>query len=333
MDLAPLALARVASKATAIIVDVRSTEVDIVIMVEGVLQFIRTLSLPSDAPLLQEKLPKIAEELKRTIKFYNSSHPQEPLEPSIPIFASGGLGDEPQACQTLADELNYSVLPLSSPLMCREDLAPSQYMVNIGLALKELPLGRKTSFSLVNVNALPEVYRYKLPPLTAVLIRLGIGVAIFLLVSLSILIRNAADETEALQTQVDATNQLMQQGMEKRQEQKKEIAELEQKVTELEVTSDALTTMLHDFNRHHDGVNVDLKLTTLTVPSGIDLSSINHASDRVTVRGESPSETEVLAYVSGLRESGRFSQILISLLQKTDNGMSFTLILSTEEKD
>ncbi len=179
MDLAPLTLARVAGEATAIIVDVRSTEIDIVIIIEGVPQLIRTLHLPRKATSLQEKLPKIREELKRTIKFYNSSHSEKPLEPGLPIYASGELGEEPQACQSLADELNYSVLPLASPLMFPEDLAPTRYMVNIGLALKKLRLEKRAGLSLVNLNVLPEVYQPKPPSLTKVLIRLGIIMAIF----------------------------------------------------------------------------------------------------------------------------------------------------------
>ncbi len=67
MDLAPLALARVVDRATAIIVDVRSTEIDIVIMVEGVPHPIRTVPLPSEALSLQEKFPTIRDELERTI--------------------------------------------------------------------------------------------------------------------------------------------------------------------------------------------------------------------------------------------------------------------------
>ena len=48
LDLTPLALARVVDKDTAIIVDTRSGEADIVIMVKGVPELIRGLSLPPD---------------------------------------------------------------------------------------------------------------------------------------------------------------------------------------------------------------------------------------------------------------------------------------------
>lgn len=333
MDLAPLALARVVNRATAIIIDVRSTEFDIVVMVEGVPQLIRSLSLPNGALSLQEKLPTIREELERTVKFYNSGHPEKPLEPSLPIFVSGELADEPELYQSLSDELGYPILLLSSPLKCPEGLAPSQYMVNIGLALKKLSPGKWASLSVVNLNALPEVYRPKARSLTKVLIALSIIVAIGLLVPLVMLVQSTAANTASLQAQLDATNQLLEQRYTQQLSQKKEIAELEGKVAEIEVTNNAFTAVLDNFNRQHKIVNGDLRVTTSTLPDTVVLSSITHASVKLTIRGMSPSETEVLAYADSLRTSGRFSQVIVSYIQKTEEGVTFTLTLSARGWD
>lgn len=327
IDLAPLALARAVSEATAIIVDVRSTEVDIVVMVEGVLQLIRSLSLPRKALSLQDKLATIREELERTIKFYNSSHPEKPIEPSLPIFASGELGEEPQACQTLADELNYSVVPLSSPLKYPEGLSPTQYMVNIGLALKKLPLGKRASVSLVNLNVLPEVYQPKPIPFTKVLVSLGIIVAVGLLVFLAILTRDAAADTALLQTQVDEANTLMKQTQEEQQSQREAIAELETQVAELEATRDVFRGIFSDFSSQQLAVNEDLVKAIDTKPSGVGLISITHDGGELTISGTSTNETPILDYASALKGSGRFSQVIITAVEKTETGMNFTLTL------
>ncbi len=331
MDLAPLALARVANRATAIIVDVRSTEVDIVVMVEGVPQLIRTLSLPSEALSLQDKLPSVKEELERTIKFYNSSHQENPLESGIPIFASGELGEETQACQSLADELNYSVLPLSSPVKCPEGSSLTQCMVNIGLALKGLPLGKRASFSLVNLNVLPEVYRPKPISLTKALVLLSIIVAVGLLVPSVMLVQNAAADKALLQAQVNAANNRLEQKQAEQQLQKEAIAGLETEVAELEITRDAFTGVFRDFGRYQEIVNGDLEETIGTLPSSVDLSSITHASAELTISGVSPSETQILDYAEALRDSARFSQVIISTIVKTEDGMSFTLTLRARE--
>ncbi|GAI33066.1 unnamed protein product, partial [marine sediment metagenome] len=213
IDFKPLALARLVDKPTAIIVDAQSTELDIVIMVDGIPQPVRSLSLPNKAPTLSEKLPAIIEELKRTIKFYNSIHSEKPLDSSIPIFVSGELAQEPEVCQSLASELKYPVSPLVPPLECPEGLAPSQYMVNIGLALKELsPPKAKANFSLVNLNALPEAYRPKPISLTKTLIVPGIIViAIGLLFPLVTLVQDATADTASLRGELDTINQLIEQ--------------------------------------------------------------------------------------------------------------------------
>jgi len=333
IDIKPVALARVVNEATAIIVDVGSTELDIVVMVDGVPQPIRTLSLPSEAVSLSQKLPTIREELDRTIKFYNSNHPEKPLDPGITIFASGELAQEPEACQSLANELKHPVLPLSSPVQCPEGLAPSRYMVNIGLALKEVSLPRgKANFSVVNFNALPEAYRPKAPSLTKVfIVPIIIIMAVGLLAYLVMLVQSASADTASLQAQLDTTNRAVMQKYAEQQSLQKEIAELEGKVAELEVTYNALATVLDNLDRQQEIVNGDLKVTTSALVSSVDLSGITHASVELTISGMSPSEMDVLAYASALRKSARFSQVIVSSIEKTEDGVNFELSLSARE--
>ncbi|MFC2011443.1 type IV pilus biogenesis protein PilM, partial [Chloroflexota bacterium] len=103
MNLKPLLLARMVTEATAIIVDVQTTEFDIVIMTGGVPQPIRTILFPTEAVSWQEKFTTIKNELERTLTFYNSNNPENPLDSSIPISACGELADEVELCQTLSD--------------------------------------------------------------------------------------------------------------------------------------------------------------------------------------------------------------------------------------
>ncbi|MEE8619412.1 MAG: pilus assembly protein PilM, partial [Dehalococcoidales bacterium] len=115
IDLKPLAVARVVKETSAVIVDVQPTEFDIVIMVDGIPQPIRTVTFPSEVPSWQESLSTIREELDRTIKFYNSNNPERPVDSTMPIHVSGELAQEPELCQSLSHELGHPVLPLSSP--------------------------------------------------------------------------------------------------------------------------------------------------------------------------------------------------------------------------
>jgi len=332
MDLAPLALARVVNKASAIIIDVRSTELDIVIMVDGVPHSTRTVPLPAKASSLLEKITTIREELGRTIKFYDSNQPEKPLKPSVPIFISGELAKKSELCQSLSDEFEHPVLPLSSPLKCPKGFAPSQYMVNIGLALKELSPGKEVNLSVVNLNILPEVYRRKAPRLTKVLLVPTIIIlAIGSLAPLVMLTLSSATNIASLQAQLDTTNQLLEQKHVQQQSQKEEIAELENKVVELEELNNTFTAVRNNFSKQQRIINGDLEATTSNLPATLDLSRITHASVELTISGKASGEMEVLTYANALRASGRFSQVIVSSIKKIEDGVNFTLTLTARE--
>jgi hypothetical protein len=80
----------------------------------------------------------IAEEFGRTISFYNSSHLEKPLDSSVPVFVCGDLAEAPEAWQSLVGESGYPVSPLPSPVEPPDGFNANEFMVNIGLALKEL---------------------------------------------------------------------------------------------------------------------------------------------------------------------------------------------------
>jgi len=334
MDLKPLALTRVVQEATAIIVDIQTNEFDLVIMVDGVPHPIRTVPFPSEALSLEEKSVVVKGELERTIKFYNSSYSEKPLESSVPIFISGELADNPELWCSALEELGYPVSLLASPLKCPKNFTENQYMVNIGLALKKLSPGRKAHPSLVNLNVLPEVYQSKPISLTIakVLAVPGvIGVAIGLLVPLGMLIQSTAADTASLQVQLDVTRNLIQQKHTQQQLLEKEISSLGARVAKLEAPINNFTTVFDDFGRYQEIVNGDLQITISTMPSATDLSKITHSSNTLTIKGTAPSETEVLEYADSLRASDRFSLVTVSSLRRTEDGMFFTLTLIAEE--
>jgi len=334
MDLKPLALTRVVQDPTAVIVDIQKNEFDLIIMVDGIPYPIRTVPFPSEALSLQEKLVVVKGELEKTIKFYNSSYPGNPLEPGLPIFVSGELEGKPELGRSVLKELGYSVSLLESPLRCPKNLAQSQSMVNIGLALKELSPGRKAHPSLVNLNILPEVYRTKPISLTlakALVVPGIIIVAIGLLVPLVMMVRGAAADTASLQVKLDVTNQMVNQKRLQQQSLEEEIAKLEGEVAGLKAANDTFTAVLDSFSQQQGMVNGDLKVTTSALPSEVDLISIAHASSKLTINGVAPSETEVLTYAGSLRASDRFSAVIISSIEQAEDGVTFALTLSAKE--
>ncbi len=331
MHLKPLLLARLVKEATAVLVDIQKTEFDIVIMADGVPQPIRTMPFPDETLSWQEKMTMIRTELDRTITFYNSNNPENPLTSSVPIFASGELADESELCQVLSDEVGHPVLSLSSPLECPAGFDSSRYMVNIGLALQKLLLGKEAGASVVTLNVLPTPYQPKPISLTNIFALPGAVVAAGLLVFLVMLIQSGSADIASTRTQFNTIDRLLQQKLLQRQELAGNIAELEKKIAEVEASRDNFAAALGSLEMQSTGMNRDLEVTIKSLPSAISLSSISHANSILTISGRVPSEKQVLKYIVGLDASGRFGEITIANMTRIeDEGMDFTLLGSLQ---
>ncbi len=331
MDLKPLLLARVVKEATAVIVDVQTTEFDIVILTDGIPQPVRTISFANEALSRQEKMTTIRTELDRTITFYNSNNLEKTLASSVPIFVSGELANEPELCQSLSAELGYPVLPLPSPLECPDGLDPSRYLVNIGLALQKLSSGKEAGPSVVNLNALPTPYQPKPISLINILGLPSAAIAIGVLVVLVMLIQSTSADIASTRVQFNTTDQLLRQKLSQRQELSRNIAELEKKVTEVEASYHNFTAALGSLEKQSARINHDLEVTLESLPSGIRLSSISHADNILTISGRALSERVVSSYLRKLDTSGRFGEIAITSMSRIEGeGMDFTLLPSLQ---
>ena len=137
IDIKPLALARAANRDEAIIADVEPGSADIVLVTRGVPVIMRTVVERDGGPEGDERVQRFREEVARTVKFYNDTHRQEPIEPSTPIFLTGSMA-ELAMTGPLEALTQYPVESLSPPLDCPLDLPMHSYAVNVGLALKEV---------------------------------------------------------------------------------------------------------------------------------------------------------------------------------------------------
>ncbi len=321
MDLKPLALARVVSEATAIVIDLQPIEFDIVIMVDGVPQLIRTVALPNETQSLGEKSLMLREELSRTLEFYSSSNPEKPLASGVPIFVSGQLADEPELRQSLSDEFRFTVLPLSSPNRC---------IANRGLVLKE-QRESGTGPSIVNVNVLPTPYRPK-PVSLVKIIALPSAIAfIGLTVLLTTFIQDASANVASTRSKLESTNNLITQKQLKKKELTNNIAELEKKLANTQASRNTFAAAPGSLDKSHERINGDLQITISVLPNTISLTSISQTADKLTIQGRSPNEMEVLSYARSLEPSGRFSEITIASIRRlVDGRMDFVLILKTK---
>jgi len=327
MDLAPLALCRIPNEPRAIIVNARLDHLDVMVIADRLPQVIRRLSLPSEAESLEEKLSLIAEEFNRTVAFYNSSHMEKPLDSNVPVFVCGDLAEAPETWQSVVDQSGYSVSPLISPVEPPEGFSSNDFMVNIGLALKELlPEKEEANFSLVNFNALPEVY---VPPrfsIVRVLIPVGIVVGIALIIYGVILIQNNRAAIEALSSQVTVAETSVTQ-------QQSQIAALNAQVGPLEATADELNARIIAMERGRATIHEDLDRIVGLAGEKVTLSNVSHEGSSVTVNGVASDENDIFSYARDLRDSRdlandlRFSGVWISAINVDAGGFGFTFYL------
>jgi type IV pilus assembly protein PilM len=336
MDIKPLALARLSREATAVIVDVQTGEFDIVIMVNGIPQPIRTVPFPKETPSLDDRLVIVRDELERTVQFYNSNNPETKIQPETTMLVSGELADEPELYESLGQQLGFKAAPLTSPLKCLKHLDPSHHLVNVGLTLKELT--KEAGPLLPNFNTLPTPYQPKPIPVHRLLAVPATAAAIGLVIMLGMTVREAAANLESTKLTLDSNKVLM----EKRQAQKKElsnsIAALEVKLSGIEAAQKNFTSALDSLTRKGTKMNDDLNTTVNNVVENIDIANINISSGRINLSGRASSEQEVMQYVRKLASTGRYEEITISNLTRVEDteeedGAAMQYLLSIKLKD
>ncbi len=318
MDIRPLALARVTDEKDAIIINVGPTSFDIIITIDGFPELLRSLPFPADTTSASDKIAEVKEELDRTVAFYNSSHKGNPITQHIATFVSGELGG------MLAATLGYRVKSLPDLLSYTDDLNVSEYATNIGLALKQT----RTDTSRVNINITPEVYLPKPLPIIQIVSWAFIVAAIAILVPLAISTQGAMSKTSALQAQVKATQAQVQA----RQGTLPAIEKLQTQINDAKSTRDAFKQPLDSSKAQRARANGDLSKVTSLLPGIIKLQSISYSQtttgQSLTLSGTAPAETTIVNYVRALRDSGQFSEVLISDMKEVEyNKWEFTLTL------
>jgi len=136
MDIKPLALVRAVGLSDALIADLEPESIDVIVVRGGIPATIRTVGLRPQAGEIEDKIRRLGEELTRTVKFFNDTHP-EPLAKSTPLCVTGSLAEEVVLSGVAEAAVGLDWEPLSPPLDCPPRLRVATFMVNVGLALRE----------------------------------------------------------------------------------------------------------------------------------------------------------------------------------------------------
>ncbi len=314
MDLAPLALCRTVNEPRSIIVNARLDHLDIVVMADRIPQLIRRLALPGEEASLSERVPTIAEEIDRTIAFYNSSHQEQPLGSTVPMFVCGDLVEVPDSWPSLAGKTGCPVSILPSPVESPPGFKANDFIINIGLAFKEL-LPEGDNFSLVNINALPEIYLPKPVRLPNIIAPIGITIGVGILIYMGFLVYNRASHTDALLAELDPVNSNIAQENREIESLKEQVELIEPQFAALEAITDIFDNTFNSLGAVRDKVSGDLNQIVSVLPRDVNLTDLNHMGDALRVWGEAPDEGDIFEYARDLRASGRFSVVIISSIE------------------
>jgi Tfp pilus assembly PilM family ATPase len=326
MAIKPLALTKLIPVNSAILVDLQPGEFDILIMVDGVSQPIRTITLPSEELSLEQKFNMINSDLERTITFFNTNNQEHPIDPQVPVYVSGQFLGQPDLQKILSEKINHPVLALAPPLKGFDQIDLATYSVNIAMAVKTATPGRESFFPLADLNILPVPYQPKPISLVKVMGIPGAVALVGLVVPMVMMMQNASNNLDATRNQLDMVNQSINKQMALRASLTKKVADLQNEVNGARAASQQFQLVVDYLDTRHEWIEGDLRLLLNKAGPAITLNSITLSQGNLVLQGEAPNKNDVqiyaqavLQYARELDSSGRFSKNLVYTLSFTND--------------
>jgi len=302
VELKAMALTRAVNKAQALILNIDPSSFDIVIVVNGVPEIMRTIAWQQNGLTTEKAVDEVdavehlATNLETTVDFYNSHHLETPLETTIPIFITGQMSTDITLMEKLQARLDYPVEPLAPPVKFPAYLPVSQYAVNIGLALRETASFEKSGQGgplPLEINLLPDTYRPWRPTGRQLYSLAVIVMALALLFPLFQITSEATAKTASLQSRFNVINvklEQMQLEIQRREPLQKAIGEYRTIVDMGGYFTEDLVTIQSEAEKF-----------------GVEVGSIIHQGDSISVSCQADNYIIFRQYLTALEESGRFA--------------------------
>jgi len=301
LDLKALALARAVNKEQALILNIEPSSFDIIVVADSLPEVMRTIAWQPNGLTEEEMVEHLAMNLELTVDFYNSHHPDTPLDPATPFLITGQMSRNLDLVKKLSARMGYPVASLTPPLECPKHMPVSQYAVNIGLALKGRTPSSKSpeqdSHLPPDINLLPESYKPWRPSARQVYFTSAIIAAILLLFPLYQLTSGAMGKTADLQAEHTNLNNRLQ-------------------LIQLEIRSrEPLKQAISEYSTIVDmggGFTDDLMVINGEAERlGVKVESVVHQGNSITLTCQTEPANHIVfeEYVASLEESGRFSSV------------------------
>jgi len=339
MDLKPLALARAAYQKDAIIVSLEADSLDIVLVVGAIPQAMRSIPMRLGDPRRAGREDQVVEEVERTLKYYQASHPESPLDLSLPLVLVGQLAQDEALAGAIVSRLGRPLAPLSPPLSYPSHLPLPVYAVNLGLAMKTLSLpslnGQEGNLHPINLNILPPVYQLPRRTMVQVAAMPGVLLAFALLLPLYQFTTGTVRGTGQAQEQL----QRLQQQLQVRRISERRIDELSKTLEAQMARKAELQLRLNSLGEGRKSFSRSLSVAARdALPPGAHLISTNFSRKERVVKGkplgydtmlslsgEAPDSATVFQFSNNLKASNRFRQVWVESIVQKPNGLEFNI--------
>jgi hypothetical protein len=299
VELKAMALTRAVNREQALILNIEPSSYDIVIVVNGVPEIMRTIAWKQNGFTTEkavDAVEHVAANLETTVEFHNSHHLETPVETTTPIFITGQMSTDITLVEKLQARLDYPVEPLAPPLGFPAYLPVSQYAVNIGLALRKTASSENSGQGRplpLEINLLPDTYRPWRPTGKQLYSLAIIVMALALLFPLFQITNEATARTASLQSKFNVINVKLEQmklEIQRREPLQKAIGEYQTIV---------------DMGGYFTGDLVTIRSEAEKL--GVNVGSILHQGNNIDVSCQADNYIIFRQYLTALEESGRFA--------------------------
>lgn len=136
VDLKPMAVMRTVNQENAIIANVDSNSVDVVIVVNGVPMTMRSSHHTDTESASVDDTARVSQELVQAMSSFNDSHRATPLPRDLPVYVTGAAAEDVSSHLGLSAAVSRPIGQLKPPLPCPTGLPVADYAVNLGLLIR-----------------------------------------------------------------------------------------------------------------------------------------------------------------------------------------------------
>jgi hypothetical protein len=320
IELRSLTIARMVDQPAALIADFESECCNLIIIADGLPVILHSV-IPRDKTAdIEDKALQIADELNRTIEYYNLTHKEKPVPADMPLILTGSLAPEPGVSDWL---LKNSGRPAGFPeigLHLPAGFPTLAYSGNLGLILKNRPgaahenaapyrhKGLDINLWTARQRALsrPVTLRQTFAPAAIVL-------ATALVLPLSLACNQARAETASLESEladVDRSLHIHRQTIAFANETQDKIAELTAEINQIQNERQTISGQT-------DLAQI-LNLLADQLPPEATINRLTADAKEVVIDGRAASRQTVIQYADLLSREKALAEIRIALINATE---------------